>query len=749
MHLEPRDAEGHHHIGHGVSLGEQIADLGKRLNVPVGHLVLPHGLLPALGEAALLHLALTDSLHDLEAHLGVQPHGDQVQHDIVAAAHRFQNRGRTADDQVAGVAQPHVGAVGEARQTHQRIKVVRLGVHQHLAGEPGVELRDSHGAGGAQYLVILVPQHLGGGENGHGVRVVQRNLPGVDAGEILHVLDHGGVIVTQHVQLQQVVLHAVVFKMGGNGVAVGVVGGVLHGGEVLHVHVVGHHHQTAGVLAGGAAHTHTALCQTVHLGIGGGLALLLQILLHHAEGGLFRQRTDGARPEHLGLAEHFDGVAVGAGLILAGEVQVDIRHLAAAVAQKRLKGDVKAVLFQPRAALGAVLVGHVCAAAVLGIGLELHVLAVGAVVVGRQRVHLGDAGHIGHQRRAYGATRAHQIAVFQTPLHQLLGGHVHHVVLTQNAGKLHVQPVHDQLGRILAVHGVALGPHHVVQLLLGVFQPGREQLSRRQQLDFLHQIGDFPGVDDDHLAGLFRPQIGEFLQHLVGGLEVDGQRRVSVGEFLAGQQDMTVHLVLRLLKMHVAGGADGLAQLLAQADDGAVEILQLLHRLHVAVAQHEHVVAHRLYLQIVVKAGDALQLRPLPVIRHRPEQLARLAGRADDKPLPVSRQLRLGDGGHPVEVLQVGGGDELVQVLQAQLVLRQNDDVLGETVGLGASGPQLRHFVVDLLDAVDVQLVPHLLEERHQHIGHHARVVAGAVVVEGGQVEIVRHDVQLVLVQLR
>ena len=99
--------------------------------------------------------------------------------------------------------------------------------------------------------------------------------------------------------------------------------------------------------------------------------------------------------------------------------------------------------------------------------------------------------------------------------------------------------------------------------------------------------------------------------------------------------------------------------------------------------------------------------------------------------------------------MQVGGGDELVQVLQPQLVLRQNDDVLGETVGLGASGPQLRHFVVDLLDAVDVQLVPHLLEERHQHIGHHSRVVAGPVVVEGGQVEIVRHDVQLVLVQLR
>ena len=189
--------------------------------------------------------------------------------------------------------------------------------------------------------------------------------------------------------------------MGGDGVAVGVVGGVLHGGEVLHVHVVGHHHQTAGVLAGGAAHTHTALCQTVHLGIGGGLALLLQILLHHAEGGLFRQGADGTGPEHLGLAEHLDGVTVGLGLIFAGEVQVDIRHLAAAVAQEGLEGDVKAVLFQLGAALGTDLVGHVRAAAVLGILLELHILTLRAVVVGRQGVHLGDAGHIGHQRRAH------------------------------------------------------------------------------------------------------------------------------------------------------------------------------------------------------------------------------------------------------------------------------------------------------------------------------------------------------------
>ena len=157
------------------------------------------------------------------------------------------------------------------------------------------------------------------------------------------------------------------------------------------------------MLACGAADTDASLRQAVHFRVGGRFTPLLQILLHHAEGGFFRQCTNGAGPEHLGRAEHFDGMAVGAGLILAGEVQVDIRHLAAAIAQKRLKGNVEAVFLQPCAAFRAVLVRHIRAAAVLLVLLELHMLALGTIVVGRQGVHLGDAGHIGHQRRAHRA----------------------------------------------------------------------------------------------------------------------------------------------------------------------------------------------------------------------------------------------------------------------------------------------------------------------------------------------------------
>ena len=442
-------------------------------------------------------------------------------------------------------------------------------------------------------------------------------------------------------------------------------------------------------------------------------------------------------------------MAVGPGLVFAGEVQVDIRHLAAAVAQERLKGDVEPVLDVFRAALRAAFVRHIRPAAVAAVGDKFHVAAVGAAVVRRQGVHFGDAGHIGHQRGANGATGAHQIAVFQTALDQLLGGHIHHVILPQDAAQLHIQPVHHQLGRLVAVQGVALVPDQAVQVLLGVFQPGREQLARRQQLDLLHQVGDVAGVVDDHLAGQLLPQIGELLQHLGGGFEVDGQGRVGVGELLAGQKDMAVGLVLRLLEVDVAGGADGLVQLPAQADDGAVELPQLLLGPDVAVAEHEHIVADGLNFQIVVKRRDAPELGPVLVVLHRLEQLPGLAGGANDEALPVGHQLGFGDDGHPLEVLQVGGGDQLVQVLEAHFVLGQQDDVLGEAAGLAAPGPQLQHLGVDVLEEADAQLLFHLLEKRDQHVGHHGRIVGGPVVVEGRQVQILGHDVQLELVQLR
>ena len=111
MHLEPGNTEGHHNISRRMSLREQVADLGQRIDIPVGHIVLLHGLHPAVLKSALLDLALTDGLHDIERRQRLHALIHQIKHDVIAASNRRINGGGTGDDQIPGIAQPHVGAV--------------------------------------------------------------------------------------------------------------------------------------------------------------------------------------------------------------------------------------------------------------------------------------------------------------------------------------------------------------------------------------------------------------------------------------------------------------------------------------------------------------------------------------------------------------------------------------------------------------------------------------------------------------
>ena len=95
---------------------------------------------------------------------------------------------------------------------------------------------------------------------------------------------------------------------------------------------------SAGVLAGGALDTGAAQGQAVLLGVVDGLAAGFQILFDVAVGGLVLNAGHCARLEHIGLAEELLGVAVDVGLILAREVQVDIRLLVTVEARKVSKG---------------------------------------------------------------------------------------------------------------------------------------------------------------------------------------------------------------------------------------------------------------------------------------------------------------------------------------------------------------------------------------------------------------------------
>ncbi len=542
------------------------------------------------------------------------------------------------------------------------------------------------------------------------------------------------------VELEEVRLHAVVFKMGRDDVAVRVVGRVLHRAEVRDVLVLRHDDKAAGVLAGRALDAYKAERQAVFLGLSGRDPALFEIFFHIAVGSLLGQGADRPRAEDVVRAEEHLGVFVGLGLVLAREVQVDIGGLlVAGVAQESLERDVEAVAAHTRAAVGAVALGHIGAAAVGVVQNEIRAAALGADVVRRQGVDLGDAGHIGHKRRADAASRADQIAVLERVLHKLLGRHVNHVVvMAEDRVELDIDAILHDLRGWVAVDAVHLGIDKVAQDLGRVLDRRREEVLG-QQLDLLDLVGDRAGVRDDDLAGNVLPEILKFLQHLVRRPEIDRAAAVGVGKLLGRLQDMAVLFILRVEEVHVRGRDDRLIQLPAEVEDRAVVVLQHALVLYAAVFDEKAVVCDRLDLEIVVKRGDLLQFLLACAVHNRAVELAHAAGRADEDALAVLQQQALRHAGRAVEVFEIGLRDHLVQVFQPHAVLHKEDHMVG-----------LRHIgaaqgVVDMLDIIDRLRA---LGGQHRDELHHdaragRRVVRGAVVVEFRQVQIVRHDVEL------
>ena len=150
---------------------------------------------------------------------------------------------------------------------------------------------------GPENRVVLKAQALGGREDCHGLRVVQGDGLGVTVGHILQHADHRRVIVAQHIQLQKVLLHAVVFKMRRDGIGAGVIRRVLDGAEVADLVFLGDDDQAAGVLARRSLDADAAQGQPLLLGAADDQVTLGQVFFDIAEGRLFRDGTDGPGSE--------------------------------------------------------------------------------------------------------------------------------------------------------------------------------------------------------------------------------------------------------------------------------------------------------------------------------------------------------------------------------------------------------------------------------------------------------------------
>ena len=108
--------------------------------------------------------------------------------------------------------------------------------------------------------------------------------------------------------------------MRGDYIALGIVGRMLHGAEICDIHVLRDNDKAARVLTCRALNTDKSLCKAVLLRLCDLELTLLEILLHIAVGGLFRQRAYRSGAENVIRTKKFFCVFMCLRLIFAREV---------------------------------------------------------------------------------------------------------------------------------------------------------------------------------------------------------------------------------------------------------------------------------------------------------------------------------------------------------------------------------------------------------------------------------------------
>ena len=197
--------------------------------------------------------------------------------------------------------------------------------------------------------------------------------------------------------------------------------------------------------------------------------------------------------------------------------------------------------------------------------------------------------------------------------------------------------------------------------------------------------------------------------------------------------------------MDVAGGYDWLAELFTELHYTHVELAQTLVVGDPSLAYQEFVVGYRLYFEIVVDGGDFFNVLLALSVENSAEKLAGFAGAADYKTLAVLLQLGQGHAGFSVEVIKVGVGNQLVEIFQTDLILRQDYHVISVElldVNIAKYGIEVAEFLERVSLAGNIY-------EGNEYFGQHFRVVDRAMVVEITELEFLCNCVQLEVLEMR
>ena len=309
--------------------------------------------------------------------------------------------------------------------------------------------------------------------------------------------------------------------------------------------------------------------------------------------------------------------------------------------------------------------------------------------------------------------------------------------------QLLLQPLFHNFGQRVTVIALGVFPRSIAQLLLCTLDAGRVGAARDGTNIVVDHRRDLAGVLHHYLVGFFLGQIVELRQHILRGAEE--QRRLVVGIFkaVARLQHSAVSRILRLGKVHVAGGNDRLVQIFAQLDDRAVEVFDVLFAVHLAVPHHVGVVAQRLDLKNIVVGRDLFQFFIAGAIHDGPVQLAGFAGGSEQQAVPVFVQKTPRHPGLFEKVVHMGFADDLVQIFQAHLVLDQNDEVVILLFQHLAVAAKAGVDLTDLCYLLFFQVIQHDPEDAAQR----GRILTGTVGLVGRQLQMLVDGALLVVVQ--
>ncbi len=235
-------------------------------------------------------------------------------------------------------------------------------------------------------------------------------------------------------------------------------------------------------------------------------------------------------------------------------------------------------------------------------------MALCAVVVRAQRIHLRDARHGRDKGRAHGTSRADEVPVLVRFPDELLRDDIHdRVAVLDDGTEFLLETVLHDLRQLLPVHAVSLVVADITQLLIRVLNDGRA-LVRPHRAHRLHLVRNLLRVGDDDLLALVRSEIGELLHHLIGCPKIERSRFLLVRSHAHGRlDDRAVDLILRIKEVNISGRNHRRSKLFSEGDHLPVQVQQILFRIEVLIpliCEQEPVVVARLNFQIIIESHD-------------------------------------------------------------------------------------------------------------------------------------------------